>query len=259
MSRFRPLHALGVCGVLLAALVGCTDEGGAPNIVPTVISAGSNVTAGVTQVQAVFGLPNNGATPGQQNGGHREINWDAVAAQFVNNNNFNGAFFNTNSPRGVIISTPGSLRVSNNGFADLNASCGPLFTPFSPDKVFAPIGSNIVDVTFRVPGSNVPATVSGFGVVFLNVTKPNDTSMEFFDQNGNSLGVFFAPVAMNGNASLLAVNFPAGVRVARVRIKLGDAAPGPSCAVPGTDVVAMDDWFFTEPIPANSGSIGGTR
>ena len=51
-------------------------------------------------------------------GGRREINWDAVGGT-QGNNNLPGDFFNTTSPRGLIMSTPGTrLKVSGDNGTD---------------------------------------------------------------------------------------------------------------------------------------------
>src|SRR4051794_30262887 len=52
---------------------------------------------------------------GSFNSGRREINWDGVPANFSAPNNLPADFFNVNSPRGVVFSTPGSgFQVSGN-------------------------------------------------------------------------------------------------------------------------------------------------
>ena len=45
-----------------------------------------------------------------------------------------------------------------------------------------------MDVTFRIPGTSVPATVSGFGVVFTDVDVFGPTTVEFFDVRGQRIG-----------------------------------------------------------------------
>jgi len=201
----------------------------------------------------------NPNTAGSVGSGRREIYWDGVPDGFAAPNNLPLQFFNVNSPRGVIFSTPGTgFQVSANlvnptatavEFGNINATYPTIFQTFSAQKLFTPLGSNITDVTFFVPGSGTPATASGFGAVFTNVDNPNVTSIQYFNFYGTSLGSFFVP-AGGGNESLsfLGVRFDAGERIGRVRITTGNAALGPNNAPPGTDIVAMDDFIYGEPV-----------
>ncbi|MFN2510854.1 MAG: PEP-CTERM sorting domain-containing protein, partial [Pyrinomonadaceae bacterium] len=123
---------------------------------------------------------------------------------------------------------------------------GTTFEFFSPVRIFTPIGSNILDVTFSIPGSGgvTPALVAGFGSVFSDVDLANTTSLQFFDINNNSLGTFFAPTANNG-LSFIGVLFDSAV-ISRVRIVNGNSALGPNDGG-GIDVVVMDDVLYSEP------------
>ena len=201
-----------------------------------------------------LGAPDNGNL-GPQPTGHREINWDGGGAT-------NGTapvtpfatFLNT---RGGLFTTPGtglqqSLVASGTfSLASINPSYATTFAPFSLNRVFTPIGSNITDATFFVPGSNggTPAFVSGFGAVFNDVDLANTTTMQFFDPFGASLGSFAVPAAPGtANFSFLGVIFNAGERVGRVRITTGTTALSASANDGGgTDVVVMDDFLYTEP------------
>jgi len=90
--------------------------------------------------------------------GRREINWDGVPDNLSAPNNLPGNFFNVNSPRGVLFSTPGSgFQVSANAvnptntpvrFGNINAQFPGTFTVFSPQRLFTALDSNIVDVNF---------------------------------------------------------------------------------------------------------------
>jgi hypothetical protein len=185
--------------------------------------------------------------------GRREINWDAVPNQFASPNNLPLNFFNVNSPRGAVFNTPGTgVQVSANAvpgpieFGNINATYPGLFETFSPQRLFAPIGSNMVDVLFFVPGSNTPALTNGFGAVFTDVDLLNTTSMSFFGVNNNLLGTFFAP-ALPGDEtfSFLGVSF-ADSQISRVRITLGNSPFGPN-ETPLLDIVALDDFIYGEP------------
>jgi hypothetical protein len=74
--------------------------------------------------------------------GRREINWDGVPDALSAPNNLPANFFNVNSPRGVVFSTPGTgFQVSANAatatpveFGNINASYPGLFKTFSPQR-----------------------------------------------------------------------------------------------------------------------------
>src|SRR5438093_3403006 len=126
--------------------------------------------------------------------GRREINWDGVPDALAAPNNLPANFFNVNSPRGVVFSTAGTaFQVSATAasgtaveFGNLNATYTSIFQTFSPQRLFTALGSNVVDVTFFVPGSTTPATTSGFGAVFTDVDLASTTSIQYFDAMDNS-------------------------------------------------------------------------
>lgn len=186
--------------------------------------------------------------------GRREINWDGVPDALSAPNSLPLNFFNVNSPRGAVFSTPGTaVQVSANAgiapvrFDTLNPTYSTLFSTFSAQRLFTPIGSNIVDVQFFLPGSTNPAATSGFGSVFTDVDLANTTSIQYFDVNNVSLGTFFAPVDVvaDGGLSFLGVSFGANI-VSRVRITNGNAVLGPN-ETTGIDLVVMDDFIYGEP------------
>jgi len=197
----------------------------------------------------------NNGVGGSFPSGRREINWDGTPAAFSAPNNLPPDFFNVNSPRGVVFSTPGSgFQVSGDGssvaspleFGNLNATYPDQFTTFSPLKLFTPLGSNTTDVAFFIPGTNTPATTMGFGAVFTDVDLANTTSITAFDANGASLGTF--PVlAQNQGLSFLGLLSDGSTPFfGRVRIVTGNAAPGPNDGG-AVDVAVMDDFVYGEP------------
>jgi len=126
---------------------------------------------------------------------------------------------------------------------------------FSPERIFSPIGSNITDVSFFIPGTNgsVPATVSGFGAVFTDVNRNNSlssTTLQFFDISNNLIFNQAVPIGVVPKQSLsfLGAVGTAGEEIYRVRITTGNTP---------FDVVAMDDFIYPEPkrVP-ESGGIG---
>jgi len=190
--------------------------------------------------------------------GRREINWDGVPDALSAPNNLPANFFNVNSPRGVVFSTPGTgFQVSANAgvapvrFDTINPGYSAIFQTFSPQRLFAALSSTITDVSFFVPGSTTPSFTSSFGAVFTDVDLANTTGIQFFDTQNNSLGTFSAPVANNG-LSFVGVLFDAGEKIGRVRITSGNAALGAGIndLPPTTDLVVMDDFIYAEPAPA---------
>jgi hypothetical protein len=125
------------------------------------------------------------------------------------------------------------------------------FGTFTPTKIFSPVGSNVMDVLFRVAGEPTPATVTGFGVVFSDVDRAGSARIEPFDRDGKSLGVYEAPVRTDAaGLSLVAVRFQQAI-VARVRITSGTAAIARGVrdvsAGGSADLVVMDNFIFGEP------------
>ena len=170
---------------------------------------------------------------GSFGGLRREINWDGVPDAFSAPNNMPSDFFNVNSPRGAVFSTPGTgFQVSANAgiapiqFDNIDPAYSQTFEPFSPQRLFTSLGSNIVDVDFFVPGTNTPASTNGFGAIFSDVDLANTTSIELFDTSSNSLGTFFVPATTgSGTFSFLGISFVDSV-IAHVRITSGNFPVG---------------------------------
>jgi len=199
----------------------------------------------------------NANVGGSFGSGRREINWDGVPDAFSAPNNLPANFFNVNSPRGVVFSTPGSgFQVSANAvnptstpieFGNLNPAYPDVFAAFSAQRLFTAIGSTIVDVSFFVPGSTTAALTRGFGAIFTDVDSSTSSSISFFDASNNLLNTYAVP-AITGDQtfSFLGVDFGSAV-VSHVRITSGNQALGPGTT---GDVVAMDDFIYGEPIAA---------
>src|SRR5262245_34234282 len=226
-----------------------------------------SIRAAVDQFRVDLGSANNGVG-GSFPSGHREINWDGVPDALSAPANLPANFFNSNSPRGIVFSTPGtgfqvSAKTGNPTstalrFGNINPTYPDDFQTFSPERLFVALGSNITDATFFIPGSSTNAFVSGFGAVFTDVDFATTTTIQYFDPNGNSLGTFAVPATLPGsqNMSFLGVSFNAGEKVARVRITSGNTAPGPDDnSAAGVDVVAMDDFLYGEPQSLQAGCL----
>src|SRR5829696_1641916 len=177
----------------------------------------ASIQSTVDAFRAALGNPNGNAA-GPLASGRREINWDGGGGVDVTTapvTPFN-VFLNT---RGGQFTTPG-IGLSQappsggpqGGLAGLfnNATYGAEFAAFSPLRLFTPVGSNITEAVFFVPGTQgtVRATVAGFGVVFTDVDQPDgsgpgrkhgnrgaSTLVEVFDVNGGLLYSSFAPAA----------------------------------------------------------------
>ena len=192
---------------------------------------------------------NNGNTVGSLSNGRREVNWDgggvaAVATLFASPmNTFNAG----GTTRGLVSTTSGTgFEISGQPspeFGEINATYPGIFQTFSAPRLFSPLGSNVMDATFFVPGTSTPASVFGFGAVFTDVDLPNTSSLEFFDLSNQSLGTFFVPTFNNG-LSFLGVTFTDAI--GRVRITTGNTALGPNDGG-AVDVVALDDFIYSEP------------
>lgn len=226
-------------------------------VVPTVFQAAgpsaASIQSTVDQFRAALGAVNNGNNPGQASG-RREINWDGGSptnsATSIGSTPFT-VFLNT---RGANITTRGSgfVQAPPSGMADTfgNPSFATIFHAFSPLRLFSPIGSNVTNVEFFVPGSNgsAPATSTGFGVVLTDVDRSTSTLIEYFGVHGELLFISNAPASPgDGNLSFFGVVF-GDARIARVRIIAGNTAPGPRSRR-GTDFVMMDDFLYGEPTP----------
>jgi hypothetical protein len=223
-----------------------------------VFSATATDIAGMTTTRDAFRAAIGGGTTAGANGSfggvRREINWDGVPDMFSAPNLMPPNFFNLNSPRGAVFSTPGTgFEVSANAgvapidFGDINGTYLGDFAAFSPQRLFTAIGSNVTDITFFLPGTTIPATTSAFGAIFSDVDLTG-SSLQFFDIFDNSLGIFAVP-SLPGSQTFefLGVQFDSSV-INRVRITSGNSALGAGINDGGAvDVAVMDDFLYAEP------------
>jgi hypothetical protein len=241
-------------GVVSAACLFLTANAASASAAPTVRTASGADAAAITPARDAYRADLGGGTTAGQNGSfggvRREINWDGTPEAQSSPNSLKPDFFNTNSPRGVVFETPGSgFQVSSDAapqrFGNINPNYSTLFKTFSPQKLFTPIGSNVSDVKFFVPGTTTPASVSGFGSVFADVSKDDATSITYYDENGNQVDRIAAPTASAG-LSFVGASYNDGTRISRVRIVTGNTTVGPDDS-PSADVVVMDDFLYGEP------------
>ena len=188
--------------------------------------------------------------------GRREINWDGVGGT-QGNNDLPGDFFHKTSPRGLVMSTPGQ-RLKVSGDADSPSflmkdvtrdEWGTIeFAPFSNSKFFAPMGSTITDIEFRLPGTDQVACVEGFGAVFMDIDRGGQSYLEVSLTDGSTRR-FMAPVqpVKSKGLSFLGVRFP-GNCVVSLRINNGDH-PVDTLDIPSPlpDGVGLDDFIYSEP------------
>ena len=266
------IAAFGVLSMVLA--VSETAQAQANQPTPLVFQAAgpdaASIQSAVDAFRAALGNPNNGNNPGPLTSGRREINWDGGNPNVLDTTApvtpFN-VFLNT---RGSQFTTPG-LGLSQappsggpqGGLAVLfgNPTYGTTFRTFSASRLFTPVGSNITEASFSIPGTNgtAPATVRGFAAVFTDVDQPDgsgpgvrrgnrkaSTLIEYFGRDGRLLFTSFVPASPgDGNLSFFGIKFD-DARIASVRIKTGDVAPGPNDDRQH-DIVMMDDFIYGEP------------
>lgn len=247
----------------LAALAACNSISSPINTAPPpppayttyeTLGDSLSIAAKLDEFRAALGGSLNAPNTPPADSGRREINWDGVPAALTNVDTFPAGFFNANSKRGVVFTTPGSgFRIDSTDFAGVNAGLAAQFKFFSPKKLFMAVGSNQLDVDFKLVGTATNGLVKGFGAVFSDVDKLGSTTIEFFDANGVSIALLRAP---NHNGSQL-LSFSGAVFdqpiIARVRITSGEAAltaTSIDVTAGGTqDLVVMDDFIYGEPHP----------
>ena len=221
--------------------------------------AGANQAAiqgTVDAYRAALGNPVNGNAPGPLASGRREINWDGGGPPVIDGTAPATPFVVFQNTRGGTFTTPGTglTQAAATGGAlsldTINPQYAGLFAPFSANRLFAPVGSNITDGAFSIPGTGgaVAAGVTGFGAVFSDVDLADTTTIQYFDTSGNSLGVFNVEATQgNQTFSFLGIITEAGdPLIGSFRITTGNSALGPDEGET-VDQVVMDDFLYGEP------------
>jgi len=261
---------IGAFGVLMMVLAVSETAQAQANQTPLVFQAAgpdaASIQSAVDAFRASLG-DNNLNNPGPIEKGRREINWDGGNPNLLDTTAPVNPFLVFLNTRGSQFKTPG-LGLSQappsgglqGGLAVLfgNPTYGTIFRTFSRSRLFTPVGSNITEASFSIPGTNgnAPATVRGFGAVFTDVDqpdgtpqatgKPGSTLIEYFNRDGKLLFSSFVPASPgDGSLSFFGIVFD-DARIASVRIKTGDVAPGPNDDR-HHDVVMMDDFIYGEP------------
>jgi hypothetical protein len=213
-------------------------------------------TAALTAIRDAFRAAIGGGTTAGANGSfgglRREINWDGVPAGFSDPNALLPNFFNVNSPRGVVFSTPGTgflVSANSGGATPILFGFPNDFQTFSPQKLFTAVNSNVTDVSFFVPGTTTPATTTAFGLIFTDVEVAGSTKVEFFDESNTLVFTRDALVAGNQGLTFLGVTETGG-SIAHVRITSGTNTIVSNGVLGNTvdDIVVMDDFLYAEPL-----------
>lgn len=237
--------------ILVAAGITIAGTAAQAQVTPFVTSGGNAAAIQTTVDNFRSVLGTNNGVGGSFASGRREVNWDGVPSNFADPNLIPDNFFNINSPRGLDYTTPGSGFVVSDNATGGNGR--PLrfgfpddFTAFSGQKVFTPLNSVITDVHFFIPGTSIPATVTGFGAVFTDVEIANVSGIQFFSANGSLITSIDAPTSANGGFSF--VGATSTVPIFSVRITTGNQiiiSNGNLGA--GEDAVVLDDFIYAEP------------
>ena len=250
----RRLFCLAVTALWMATLATHASAG-----IIVFEAAGVN-PASITPTRDAFRTAVGGGSvagaAGDFGGVRREINWDGVPAGFSDPTLLPNNFFNVNSPRGAVFSAPGGTGV----FVSANAggATAPLFgfpndfQAFSSQKLFATVGTNILDVRFFVPGTSIQATTSAFAAIFVDAetdTAGSFTNFEFFDLQDSLIFSRHVLPAGNQGLSFLGGVADAGERIARVRITTPNNFLLSNGMIdnPDNDLVVMDDFLYATP------------
>ncbi|GAA4925224.1 hypothetical protein GCM10023313_32120 [Mucilaginibacter defluvii] len=188
------------------------------------------------------------------NGGRREINWDGVPADFTSPKAFPATFFNATEKdapdgrkRGLIYQPANtSLLVSETNFAEIDTTFKSQFKAFSKAKLFSPKGTNVSEIIFMLPGTNTPAYVTSFGVIFADVDHAESTYIDAY-QDDKLLGRYKASVANKG-FSFVGLHTHK-YKITRIKITSGNTALAPNIQDgPQKDLVVLDDLIYSEPV-----------
>jgi hypothetical protein len=274
--------AFGLLAVMVLVSVGVGQaaqaQGKTPRdfVAPLVFQAAGpsadSIQSTVDAFRDALGDPNGNNPPPLDRSGRREINWDGGNPNVLDTTTPVTPFNTFLNNRGSQFTTPGiglsqapASGGPQGGLEALfnNPTYGTIFSTFSQSRLFTPVGSNITEALFFLPGTNgaEPATVRGFGAVFTDVDQPDgsgpgkkkgnrgaSTLMEYFDADGKLLFSSFVPASPgDGSLSFFGIVFDDAL-IAGVRITTGNVAPGPDDDGKN-DIVMMDDFIYGEPQP----------
>jgi hypothetical protein len=235
---------------------------GLPTVYEATGSHPAEVQSSVDAYRAALGALNANA-PFNNLDGRRQIDWDAVPDALAAPNAFPGNFFNADvfpRARGIAFSTEGTgfqlsaTAASGAGveFANINEQYAAIFQTFSPQRLFTPLGSNVMKADFFDPAQQTTrARVDGFGAVFSDVDLDAKTTISYYDAAGKLLykqGV--QAKAGDEGLSFAGVKFDSSC-VSFVELTNGTSALGKEIndePDSGVDLVVIDDFIFGEPV-----------
>ena len=224
------------------------------------LPAAADITDTVNQFRDVVGTLNPNQI-GSFGVGRREINWDGVPAARSAPNNLPADFFNVNSPRGVVFSTPGSgFQVSGSTadagagqpsleFANLNPTYPTLFNAFSAQRLFTPVGSNVMDF------GTISLTTSPTSAIWTAVTAgmPGDRATGTLTAtNAGSGSLRYAVTGGVTNATA------AAAMNLRVGLRGGGSCDFPYHNTDGTNTTLTDDTQLYTGLLSTAALIGST-
>lgn len=209
----------------------------------------ATVVVNINQFRTVAGETVNTA-PGAI-GGRREVNWDGMPDSSAFD------FFNPTAPeapagrkRGLVYFPSNVLlRTSLTNFSNIEPTYANQFKVFSRPRLVSVNGTNVTEIRFKIPGTDVDAFVKSIGIIFTDVDDANSTSVEIF--NGSTSLGFAKAQPSNGQFSFVGLSTASG-KITRVRIITGNgvlAAGAKDVSDGGTkDMVVMDDFIYNEPV-----------
>lgn len=236
-------------------------------------ASGANAAAlqtGINQFKTDLGGVDNG-TGGHSTTGRREINWDDVPHTSAQPNFMEPNFFNTVFPRGLVLNTieyetgaghndfmvsaaTGNPTNTPVEFGNINTLYPAQFLPFSGQRIMAARGTSMMELLFFIPGTNIPATVKGFGAVFLDpdsIVNGQRSAIRCYDKDGSQIAAASTDV-FNGGLVFLGITFTNGDQAARCTIEAGNIRLQSDINESGAhDIVALDDFIYGEPQAAD--------
>ena len=225
-------------------------EVGSLNVVSARADSKDGLVGAFEAFRALLGGPNNGSSPFQNPSGHRQVNWDAPIVP----TDMPGDFFANTVTRGLLLdSASGKFFVSNEPnsgdhlFDSINVLASELFQTFSDFRLFAPGGrENTFLINFKDPNPNsaLDATVQGFGAIFVNVEKEEDTRMTFMDETGCVLAEEFVKASPGGLSFLGVFVGEEDPQIFEIEIELGKHSIDKNKS---NGVTVMDDFLYSEP------------